>query len=164
MAASHDEIAAWDIDVRPDGKGLPPGEGTAETGAQVFAQRCASCHGADGRGDTASPLVSDGPQVAPPFGPRYEEWRGDREDIPLTIGNYWPYATTLFDYIRRAMPAAEPGSLSADEVYGLVAWLLAGNGIIPEDLVLNAETLPSVEMPARSVFVPDDRRGGPQVR
>ena len=82
----------------------------------------------------------------------------------MTIGNYWPYATTLFDYIRRAMPTPQPGSLSADDVYGLTAWLLAANGIIADADVLNAETLPQVEMPARDRFVPDDRLDSTQVR
>jgi cytochrome c len=164
VTATHAEIAAWDIDVIPDGMGLPPGEGSVESGAIVFAEQCVACHGDDGREGSGGPLVSDAPQMSPPFGPRYEAWRGEQEDLPLTIGNYWPYATTLFDYIQRAMPAAQPGSLSPDEVYGLVAWLLAQNGIISEDVVMNAETLPEVSMPARNVFVPDDRSGGPHVR
>ena len=162
--ATHADIDAWDIDVMPDGTGLPDGEGTAASGAVVFAARCAACHGPDGRSGSGGALVSDPPQMAPPFGPRYDEWRGDRDDLPFTVGNYWPYATTLFDYIRRAMPAAEPGSLTADEVYGLVAWLLVQNAIIDDDLVVNARTLPGIEMPARDIFVADDRRGGPDVR
>ena len=162
--ATHEEIEAWDIDVMMDGTGLPTGEGTAEAGASVYARQCASCHGADGEGGTGGPLVGNVPGGGPPFGPRYEEWRGDGDDLPFTIGNYWPYATTLFDYIHRAMPSSAPGSLSSDQVYGLVAWLLAKNEIIPDDAVVNAETLPEVEMPARDIFVPDDRRGGPEVR
>ena len=85
----------------------------------------------------------------PPFGPRYEEWRGDGEDVPFTVGNYWPYATTLFDYIRRAMPSNAPGTLANDEVYALTAWLLAENGIIGPDAAMNATSLPQVAMPAR---------------
>lgn len=162
--ATHAEIDAWNIDVMPDGTGLPAGEGTVASGAVVFAEQCASCHGADGKGGSGGPLVSEPPQLAPPFGPRYEDWRADGDDLPFTVGNYWPYATTLFDYIRRAMPAAAPGSLTADDVYGLVAWLLAANAIVEPDVVMNAETLPAVNMPARDIFVADDRRGGPDVR
>jgi cytochrome c len=84
--------------------------------------------------------------------------------VPFTIGNYWPYATTLFDYVRRAMPATAPGSLTADETYALVAWLLARNEIIADSDTMNRETLPRVRMPARSRFVPDNRRGGAEVK
>ena len=82
----------------------------------------------------------------------------------MTIGNFWPYATTLYDYISRAMPQTAPGTLTPDQVYALVAWVLTKNEIITEDTVMNAETLPAVVMPARDLFVPDDRRGGPEVR
>lgn len=162
--ATHAQIEAWDIDVMPDGTGLPDGEGTAESGAPVYTRQCASCHGREGEGGTGGALVGTQPGNGPPFGPRYEEWRGDGDDVPFTVGNYWPYATTLFDYISRAMPSSAPGSLGPDQVYGLVAWLLAKNEIIPTDAVMNAETLPQVEMPARTIFVPDDRRGGPEVK
>lgn len=162
--ARHEEIEAWDIDVMPNGIGLPFGEGTVETGARVYAEHCASCHGQAGEGRTAAALVGTVPGGGPPFGPRYEEWRGDRDHVPYTIGNYWPYATTLFDYINRAMPSAVPGSLTANQVYALVAWLLAKNEIIGNDAVMNTETLPAVEMPARHIFVPDDRRGGQEVK
>ena len=155
--ATHEEIAAWDIDVMPDGTGLPAGEGTAESGASVYARQCASCHGRAGEGATAAALVGYEPESAPPFGPRYEEWRGGGEDVPFTVGNYWPYATTLYDYIYRAMPSGAPGTLAPDEVYGLVAWLLAENRIIARDAVMNAATLPAVEMPARDIFVPQER-------
>ena len=157
-------IEALDIDVSPDGVGLPPGEGTPLSGAPVYERRCATCHGRRGEGGTANQLVGSEPTGIPPFGPEYEVWRGDRRDVPFTIGNYWPYATTLFDYIRRAMPTPEPGSLSSDDVYGLTAWLLAANGIIEDTDALNAETLPLVEMPGRGLFVPDDRLDFTQVR
>ena len=98
------------------------------------------------------------------FGPQYDKARGEAKDVPFTIGNYWPYATTIFDYTRRAMPFPNPGTLTADETYSLVAWLLAKNGIIPEDAVMNAKTLPAVGMPARNRFVPDNRAGGAKVR
>ena len=155
--AAPEEIAAWDIDVRPDGAGLPEGAGTAATGAPVYAAQCAVCHGPAGEGGVADRLVGYDPASTPPFGPRYEAWRAGRADVPFSVGNYWPYATTLFDYIRRAMPSNEPGTLAPDEVYGLVAWILAGNGIIARDAVMNAATLPAVEMPARDIFVPQER-------
>lgn len=155
--ATHAEIDAWDIDVMSDGHGLPAGQGTAATGAAIYLRLCASCHGREGEGATAAPLVGAEAESTPPFGPRYEAWRGDRPDVPYTVGNYWPYATTLFDYINRAMPSSAPGSLDTDQVYGLVAWLLAKNGLIANDAVMSAETLPAVDMPARSIFVPVER-------
>ena len=155
--ATPEEIAAWDIDVRPDGDGLPAGDGTAASGAPVYAAQCAVCHGPAGEGGIADRLVGYDPASAPPFGPRYEAWRGDRADVPFSVGNYWPYATTLYDYILRAMPSDSPGTLAPDDVYGLVAWILAENGIITRDAVMNATTLPAVEMPARDIFVPQER-------
>jgi cytochrome c len=127
-------------------------------------KQCAACHGAKGEGGAADPLVNPEPKGMPPFGAAYEQWRGSRPDVPFTIGNYWPYATTVFDYVRRAMPPSSPGSLSADETYAVVAWLLAQNGIIGDEAVMTAETLPKVAMPAGRMFVPDDRRGGRAVR
>lgn len=162
--ATPEQIAALDIDVRPDGTGLPSGGGTASDGAVVYAQRCAACHGANGEGGSADALVGAEPKNFAPFGPDYERWKGTRADVPFTIGNYWPYATTVFDYVRRAMPASAPGSLTADETYAVVAWLLAKNEIISETEVMNRDTLPRVQMPARSRFVPDNRRGGSDVK
>jgi cytochrome c len=162
--ATPEQIAAVDIDVGPDGDGLPPGGGSAREGADVYAQKCAACHGANGEGGTADPLVGAEPKETLPFGPDYERWRGGRPDVPFTIGNYWPYATTIFDYVRRAMPASAPGSLTADETYALTAWLLARNGIIADAAVMNAETLPRVRMPARARFVRDNRKGGAEVK
>ena len=156
-AATAEEIAAWDIDVMPDGTGLPEGEGTAASGAPIYARQCAVCHGQSGEGGIADRLVGYTPETTPPFGPRYEEWRGDGPDVPYSVGNYWPYATTLFDYIRRAMPSNAPGTLEADQVYGLVAWILAENGLIAAADAMNAATLPAVEMPARDIFVPQER-------
>ena len=146
--ATPSQIAALDIDVRPDGTGLPPGGGTAREGAPIYAQKCAACHGANGEGGTADVLVGAEPKNSAPFGPEYERWRGAHPDVPFTIGNYWPYATTVFDYVRRAMPASAPGSLTADETYALVAWLLAKNEIIAESDMMSRETLPRVRMPA----------------
>lgn len=162
--ATPEQIAALDIDVRPDGAGLPSGSGSARDGAGIYAQKCAACHGATGEGGTADPLVGAEPGETPPFGPDYERWRDGRPDVPFTIGNYWPYATTVFDYVRRAMPASAPGSLTADETYALTAWLLARNGIIADAEVMNAETLPRVRMPARARFIRDNRKGGAEVK
>ena len=162
--ASPEFIAKLDIDIMPDGTGLPPGKGTAAEGAIIYASKCASCHGAKGEGGPNDALVGPEPKAFAPFGPRYDKARGEAKDVPFTIGNYWPYATTIFDYTRRAMPFPNPGTLTADETYSLVAWLLAKNGIIPEDAVMNAKTLPAVGMPARNRFVPDNRAGGAKVR
>ena len=145
--ATADEIAALDIDIRPDGAGLPLGGGAAADGALVWGRACRSCHGRDGEGGIAAPLVGRDPAARPP-----------------TVGNYWPYATTLYDYIYRAMPRNAPGTLSPDEVYGLVAWILEKNGIIDDEAVMNAATLPDVVMPARDRFVPDDREESDAVR
>lgn len=143
-------VAAWDIDVRPDGVGLPQGSGTVAAGATVYQQRCASCHGPDGTGGRSDILVSTEPWIDWPVKP--------------AVGNYWPYATTLYDYIVRAMPMDKPGSLTADETYAVIAWILNRNQLIPADAVMNRTTLPAVKMPARDRFIPDDRTGGPVVR
>ena len=158
-AATRAEIAAMDVDVGPDGAGLPPGSGTAEQGRTIYLARCASCHGVRGEG-------------LPPDYPRLVGRDAAAEGFPFardprlerTIGNYWPYATTLFDYIRRAMPATAPGSLKDDEVYALTAWLLAANRIVPDTAVMDSASLGAVRMPYRDRFVPDDRRGGREVR
>jgi len=146
-------LAAIDIDVNPSGAGLPEGRGTVTDGATVYAAKCASCHGAKGEGISPVPaLVGRTPDVG------YDFARADR--APRTIGNYWPYATTVFDYVRRAMPQSAPGSLSDTETYAVVAWLLHENGIIAANAEMNATTLPAVQMPARGIFVRDDRTGG----
>ena len=151
--ATPAEIAAWDIDVGPDGAGLPPGRGTFADGAPVYAARCAACHGKTGKEGPNDVLVGRLPGDAFPFA------RDAR--APKTIGSYWPYATTVFDYIRRAMPPDTPGSLKDDEVYGLVAYLLVLNELVPADAVIDAASLPKVKMPARDHFVPDTR-GAPK--
>lgn len=151
--ASTAEIQAWDIDANPAGRGLPAGRGTYAEGAAIFLQKCASCHGVRGEGLGAYPrLVGRVPGDSFPFGQDFK--------YPRTIGNYWPYSTTVFDYVRRAMPLNAPGSLRSDEIYSLVAFLLAENGIVDRSSVMDARTLPAVRMPARDRFVPDDRRGG----
>ena len=157
-AARPGEVAAFDIDVRPDGAELPAGRGSVSRGAMVYGAKCASCHGVLGEGMApAYPrLVGRDPRDGFPFG---RDPKLDR-----TIGNYWPYATTLFDYVRRAMPFLTPGSLTNDEVYAVTAYLLARNEIIRPDATLDAESLKAVRMPARDRFVRDDRRGGAEVR
>jgi mono/diheme cytochrome c family protein len=157
-------VAAWDIAVMPDGKGLPPGRGTAAEGASIYAAQCASCHGANGEGGAADVLIGAEPKEFAPFGPQYEKSRENGKDLPFTIGNYWPYATTIFDYIRRAMPPRAAGSLKPDQVYSLTAFLLAKNGIIPENTVIDAKSLPAVMMPAHNRFVRDDRTGGLKIK
>jgi cytochrome c len=145
------EIAAENIDVSPDGAGLPAGHGTAAQGAPVYAATCASCHGAKGEGMGSYPQLLGGPKGTVDFASDYK--------IPRTIGNYWPYATSLYDYIRRAMPLTAPGSLTADQTYAVTAYLLSREGIIPDTTILDAKSLAAIQMPARSHFVADDRRG-----
>ena len=155
-AATAEEIAALDIDIMPDGTGLPPGSGSVQRGQGIYAAKCASCHGATGVEGPYDVLVGRIPNDEFPFG-------SDRS-VRSTIGNYWPYATTLYDFIYRTMPFEAPGSLNPDDLYSLVAALLYMNELVPEDVVMNAETLPQVIMPARDRFVADDRRGGAEVR
>jgi cytochrome c len=146
------DIALMNIDVSPNGAGLPPGSGSAQQGAAVFAKNCAQCHGPNGQGmPPAYPQLIGGPKGSFNF--------AEDPSIPRTIGNYWPYATTLFDYIRRAMPLTAPGSLTPDQTYAVVAFLLTREGLVSDSAVLDARSLPAVQMPARSHFVEDDRRG-----
>lgn len=145
-------VARWDRDVRLDGTGLPPGRGSVAQGRDVYLSRCVACHGPTGIEGPYDVLVGGGP------------WGEGGPPRRRTIGNYWPYATTLFDYITRAMPQNAPGSLTAEETYAVIAWLLARNGIVGEDAVMDASTLAAVVMPARDRFVPDDRKGGAEVR
>ena len=136
------EIGAWDIAAMPDGQGLPPGSGTAVQGAQVFAQKCALCHGEGGKG---GPVARN-----PLFGGRPLT---DGIDTPKTIGNFWGHATTLFDFTRRAMPFNQPRTFTADEIYATTAYILFLNKIIGETDVMNAATLPKVKMPNRDNFI-----------
>jgi len=133
-------IAAWDRDVMPSGAGLPPGSGSAGEGAPLFAERCAACHGPQGIGGSAEELAGARMTLT-------SDWPDK------TIGTYWPYATTLFDFIRRSMPMDAPGSLSDAQVYALTAYLLWRNGIIDADQVLDAGTLAAVRMPNRDGFI-----------
>jgi S-disulfanyl-L-cysteine oxidoreductase SoxD len=143
-APTADEVKAWDITIPPDGQGLPPGSGTAVLGKPIYTVKCASCHGEEGKN------------------PKYDSLVGGRgtlkTDKPVrTVGSFWPYATTLWSYIRRAQPFDEPGSLTPDDVYAVTAYLLYLNGIIGEEEVLDARSLPRVEMPNRHGFVADPR-------
>ena len=156
-APTSAEIAAIDIDANPSGAGLPAGQGTAASGAVIYGQKCAMCHGPKGEGIEKNPrLIGRAP--APGF-----VFATDAK-APKTIGNYWPYATTLYDYIHRTMPLNAPGSLAPDELYSLAAYLLSENGIIPASVVIDAKSLPAVKMPARAHFVPDNRTGGATFR
>jgi mono/diheme cytochrome c family protein len=143
------DLAEWDIDIEPSGAGLPPGSGTSDQGAQIFAEQCSACHGEGGRG--ASTTTSGAP-AAPPVVSDVK--RNGIDDTTLTIANYWPYATTLFDYIRRSMPWPSPRSLTDDQVYALTAYILAQNKLTDSKLVINAQTLPKVQMPNRDGFIP----------
>lgn len=138
------DLAAWDIDIAPDGRGLPSGSGDVAMGGRIFAAKCAACHGAKGEGLLGDPLVGGQGTLASASPKR-------------TVGSYWPHATTLFDYIRRAMPYNAPQSLSADEVYALSAWILNRNGVVPDDTRLDEHALPAVRMPNRNGFVADPR-------
>ena len=136
-----DEIAAWDITIGPDGAGLPPGGGTAKQGEAVYAAKCVACHGEKGGGKPYDALVGGKDTLVAPQAP------------VRTVGSYWPYATTVFDYVRRAMPFAETKSLSNDELYAVTAHILHLNGIVGETDAMSAETLPKVRMPNRDGFV-----------
>ena len=148
--ATIEEIKEWDLDVSPDGNGLPEGTGTVEEGEILYTSKCLFCHGVNGEGGINERLVSRAGEEFPD------------EDVACgfecrTIGNYWPYATTLYDYILRSMPMNAPGSLTNDEVYSISAYLLYLNRIISEDTQLNAENLKNIVMPARDKFINDDR-------
>ena len=138
--ATPAEVAGWDISIPPDGTGLPSGSGTSEQGAVVYTQKCQACHGEKGAGQPNDRLVGGQGTLASPSPVR-------------TIGSYWPYATTVFDYVRRAMPYMQSQSLSNDEVYAVTAYLLRLNEIIGAQDVLNAQTLPQVQMPNRTNFI-----------
>jgi S-disulfanyl-L-cysteine oxidoreductase SoxD len=143
--ATPSDIAGWDIDVRADGLGLPPGSGSVRDGLKVFAESCAACHGDKGEGGPTDRLVGGMGTL------------GSTNPVK-TVGSSWPYATTLFDYIRRAMPLSAPQSLTANQVYAVSAYLLYLNQIVPAEAVLDAESLPKVQMPNRGGFTSPDPR------
>jgi cytochrome c len=139
------DIAPWDISIGPDGVGLPAGSGTATQGETIYAAKCQACHGEKGRGKPNDPLVGGTGTLAP-------------DKVPMkTVGSFWPYATTLFDYVRRAMPFQESQSLTSDELYAVSAYILHLNGIIGANDVLDAQSLPKVRMPNRDGFIPFPR-------
>lgn len=140
QSISAAELAAWNLNVLPDGSNLPPGRGTAAQGAPIYAQKCAHCHGEGGKGGVNAPLVGGAPIRS--------------IDAQKTIANFWPYPTTIFDYIRRAMPWQQPRSLTDEEVYALTAYILAMNKLIGEADVVDAQSLPKVKMPNRDGFIP----------
>ena len=139
--ATPDEIASWDVSIGPDGAGLPPGRGTPKQGETVFAKKCVACHGEKGAGKPNDQLVGGRGSLT-----------GEQAPVK-TVGSFWPYATTLFDYVRRAMPLNAPKSLSNDEVYAVSAYILQLNGIIGEADATDAQTLPQVQMPNRDGFI-----------
>lgn len=144
--ATPEQIRGWDIDVRPDGAGLPPGKGTVEQGEKLYAEQCAGCHGEKGQNPAQGfdRLVGGKGTLATPK--------------PVqTVGSYWPYATTIFDYVNRAMPFTAPNSLTTDEVYSVVAYLLYVNDIVPRQAIMDARELTKVKMPNADGFIPDGR-------
>jgi mono/diheme cytochrome c family protein len=142
--ATPAEIAGWNIDVGRDGSGLPPGSGTVSHGQEVFEQQCSACHGDKGQGGVGDRLVGGQGTLATPKAVR-------------TVGSYWPYAPTLFDYIRRAMPQNAPQSLSNEDVYAVSAYILNLNGLLAADATLDAKSLAAIKMPNRNMFVGDPR-------
>jgi len=143
--ATAEQIAGWDIDIRPDGTGLPAGSGSVEDGEWLYEEQCAECHGSFGEGVGRYPVLAGGEGTL-------------RDDRPSkTVGSYWPYTSTLFDYIYRAMPFTQPESLSADETYALTAYVLYLNDLVEDDLVLNQDNLASIRLPNEPNFVPDPR-------
>ena len=143
--ATPEEIAGWDIDIRPDGKGLPPGSGSVEDGEMLYEEKCASCHGSFGEGVGRYPVLAGGEGTL-------TDERPDR-----TIGSYWPYASTVWDYIHRAMPFPQPQSLTDDEVYAITAYVLNLNDLVDDDFVLTQDNFASIEMPNKDGFFFDDR-------
>jgi cytochrome c len=141
---SNQDLKEWDMDIPPSGRGLPSGRGTAIEGAGVYAKACQSCHGKNGQSGQADELVGGVGSLASP-------------DAERTVGSFWPYSTTLFDYIRRAMPWDHPGSLTNDQLYSVAAWILAQNSIISPDTILDKTTLPKVLMPNRNGFFIDPK-------
>ena len=156
-SATESQIAAWDIDIGPDGAGLPPGQGTVAQGLDVWVRhRCILCHGPTGQEGPNDIIAGRIPGDEFPFA-------NDRS-LRSTVGNYWPYATTLFDYTRRAMPFDLPGTMTNEEVYAVVGAMLYFNNLLPADAVVDSATVVDTRMPARDRFVPDNRTGGPTIR
>ena len=144
--ATPEQIAGWDIEVRPDGAGLPPGSGSVAKGADVYAEQCAACHGTFGEGEARYPKLAGGQGTL------------TKERPEPTVGSYWPFATTLWDYINRAMPFQSPHSLSANDVYAITAYVLNLNNIVDNNFVADRNSLPKVKMPNHDSFVWQDPR------
>ncbi len=163
-AAADSTVARMNLDVGPDGAELPAGRGTVAEGAVLFAAQCAQCHGANGEGMPAAPPLPAYPALIG-RDPKAEGFNfANDPKAGHTIGNYWPYATTLFDYIKRAMPLFTPGTLTDDQAYALSAYLLAANKVIADSATLDAAALRAVKMPYQDRFVPDDRKPGGGVK
>ncbi len=144
--AHPDEVKAWDIDVRPDGKGLPVGKGSVKQGEELFQSQCATCHGEFGEGAGRWPVLAGGHGSL------------TKENPEKTIGSFWPYASTAFDYIRRAMPFGNARSLTDDEVYALTAYLLFMNDVVKDDFELSDKNFTSIKLPNEAKFYMDDRQ------
>lgn len=144
-SATSAEIAAWDLDVSPDGRGLPAGSGSVLDGEELFAESCAACHGDFAEGVGNWPKLAGG------------EGTLNQERPQKTVGSYWPYLSTVWDYINRSMPYGDAQTLAPDEVYALVAYILYSNDLVDEAFVLTRENLPGIEMPNRNGFIVDDR-------
>ena len=145
VAADRARIKAWDISIAPDGTGLPPGKGSVAEGLAIYSQKCVMCHGVDGVGKPADRLTGGIGTLTSP--------------APVkTVVSYWPYATTLFDYIRRAMPVTAPRTLTDQETYALVAYILSVDGIVKKDAILDAKSLPKTRMPNRDGFVDESAK------
>jgi len=140
---SENQIRAWNIDIGPSGAGLPSGSGSALVGEKLYQQQCSACHGDQGQGGPANRLVGGGAL--------------NTNNPVKTVGSFWPYSTTIFDYVKRSMPHQAPQSLSNDQVYAATAYILYMNKIIPKDEVMDAKTLPLVKMPNRDGFIPIER-------
>jgi cytochrome c len=143
--AAPQEIAGWDIDVRPDGQGLPDGKGSVRNGEEIYMAKCAACHGEFGEGAGRWPVLASGKGTL-------------KSDDPVkTVGSYFPYAASVFDYVRHAMPFGDAQSLTNDELYAVTAYVLNLNDIVPEDFVLSKETFGKIKMPNAGGFYNDDR-------
>lgn len=144
QVVTESDLSRWDIDIGVDGAGLPPGQGSAQEGKVIYEHKCLACHGQEGQGKPMDRLAGGQGTLT-------------SSEPVRTVGSYWPYATTVFDYVRRAMPLDRPQSLSADEVYALTAYVLHLNGIVDAKAIMNARTLPRVQMPNARAFRPDPR-------
>ena len=147
--ATPEEVAAWDIDVRPDGQGLPEGKGTVAKGEEIFAEKCAVCHGDFAEGVDRWPVLAGGTGTL----------KGESPE--KTIGSYWPYLSTVFDYIKRAMPYGDAQSLEADEIYAITAYLLHMNDIVDADFELSKDNFTTIKLPNEANFIDDPRPDTP---